>query len=294
MLNLHHLSIFHRVAETGSVSRAAELLLISQPAVSKQIRQLELSMKTTLLDRHPRGVRLTESGKVLADYARRIFELAGEAESAMSDLAGVKRGSLSVGAGPTAGVYLLPAVIVRFRREHPQVSLRVETENADVLKQRLADGAVDLAISEAAIDVPGLARRAVCDDRLVPILPAGHPMARRKNIPADEFCRLPFVTRATAGDGPSLVERTLARRNRPVVPVMTVGSTEAIKQAVIAGVGAAVVSRLAVATEIAANLLVVADVRGLSVRCPVWHVWRKDRAVSAAAKAFVAMVAGRR
>src|SRR5439155_13086068 len=108
MPNLHHLSVFHAVATEASVSRGAERLAISQPAVSKQLRELERRLRTTLFDRHPKGVRLTAAGESLADYARRIFALADEAERAMADVAGLRRGRLAVGAGPTAGVYLLP------------------------------------------------------------------------------------------------------------------------------------------------------------------------------------------
>src|SRR4051794_885109 len=136
MLNLHHLSVFHAVASTGSVSRGAERLEISQPAVSKQLRELERSLRTALFDRHPKGVRLTTAGEALADYARRIFALSDEAERAMADVAGLRRGRLAVGAGPTAGAYLLPRVLVEFRRRFPDVALHAETEGPDVLRQR--------------------------------------------------------------------------------------------------------------------------------------------------------------
>src|SRR2546429_243813 len=99
MLNLHHLHVFHCVAEASSVSRGADRLAISQPAVSKQLRDLEQNLRTTLFDRHPKGVRLTAAGEVLADYARRIFALSDEAERALADMAGLRRGRLAVGAG---------------------------------------------------------------------------------------------------------------------------------------------------------------------------------------------------
>src|SRR5450432_4173813 len=100
-MNLNHLAIFHAVAEAGSVSRGADRLLISQPAVSKQLRQMERVLKTRLFDRHAKGVALTMAGKVLADYAKRLFSLADEAERAMADVASLRRGSLSIGAAPT-------------------------------------------------------------------------------------------------------------------------------------------------------------------------------------------------
>src|SRR5688500_13746606 len=104
MLNLNHLMIFHAVAESGSVSLGAEKLLVSQPAVSKQIKELESRLKTKLFDRHPRGVRLTEPGKALEDYAARISSLCHQAEAAVHDVSALRRGHLRLGASTTIGV----------------------------------------------------------------------------------------------------------------------------------------------------------------------------------------------
>jgi len=116
MLNLRQLEVFHAVVGAGSVSRGADALGVSQPAVSKQLRQLERSLRTVLLDRHAKGVRPTVAGAALADHAARIFALAAAAELAVADVAGLRAGRLAVGAGPTAGVYLLPRAIVAFRQ----------------------------------------------------------------------------------------------------------------------------------------------------------------------------------
>src|SRR5688500_6925781 len=133
MLNLNHLMIFHAVAESGSVSLGAERLLVSQPAVSKQLKQLEAALKTSLFDRHPRGVRLTDAGRSLAEYATRIFTLCQQAEEAVNDVSALRRGHLRLGASTTIGVYLLPQVLVHFRRRFPGVRLELVLENAAVL-----------------------------------------------------------------------------------------------------------------------------------------------------------------
>src|SRR5687767_2090471 len=128
-LNFSQLAAFRAVADAGSVGRGAEKLLVSQPAVSKHIRQLERTLGVTLFDRTPKGVRLTSAGALLADYARRIFSLADEAEQAIADLRGLRRGRLAIAASPTLSVYFLPEVLVRFRRKFPGVMLSVEVEN---------------------------------------------------------------------------------------------------------------------------------------------------------------------
>src|SRR5215216_182035 len=137
-LNFGHLLVFHAVAEAGSVSRAAERLLVSQPAVSKQLGLLERSFRTKLVDRLPRGVRLTAAGELLAGYARRVFALAEEAERAMGELGGVRRGRLVVAATPTIGVYWLPAILVKYRRAYPGVEVRMEVHPSGTIVRLVA------------------------------------------------------------------------------------------------------------------------------------------------------------
>jgi DNA-binding transcriptional LysR family regulator len=120
-MNLNHLAIFHSVAKAESISRGADRLMISQPAVSKQLSQFERSLGVRLLDRIPRGVRLTEAGRVLSEYAARLFAIESEAETALGELAGLRRGRLRLGASTTIGVYLLPEIFVRFRTDYPLI-----------------------------------------------------------------------------------------------------------------------------------------------------------------------------
>ncbi len=291
MVNLHHLEVFHAVVAAGSVSRGADALGISQPAVSKQLRQLERAVGTVLLDRHAKGVRPTPAGAVLADHAARIFALADQAEAAVADVAGLRAGRLAVGAGPTAGVYLLPRALVAFRQAHPGVRLSAETEGPDVLRQRMLDGLIDLAVTEAPLTAAAeLTATVLLHDVLVPVAAAASPLAGRRSVTAAEFCRQPFVARQTASGEASLAVRTLAGRGLAVTPVLTVDSTEAIKEDVAAGVGVALVSRLAAAGDVAGGRLVRVAVRGLTVRCPVFHVRRRDRPPSPAAAAFVRLL----
>src|SRR5215471_14582192 len=115
-MNLNHLAIFHAVAQTGSMTLGAERLDISQPAVSKQVQDLERALGVHLFDRVGRRVHLSQAGEILADYARRLFALAQDAESAMADVRAVGKGRLLVGASTTIGAYLLPGVVAAFWR----------------------------------------------------------------------------------------------------------------------------------------------------------------------------------
>jgi DNA-binding transcriptional LysR family regulator len=125
-MNLNHLAVFHAVAEAGGVTAGAERLQISQPAASKQIRELEAALGVTLFDRAGRGVRLTEPGRVLAGYARRLFALESEAEQAVGELRAVERGTLLIGASTTIGSYLIPVVLSAFHRRYPGVRVHID------------------------------------------------------------------------------------------------------------------------------------------------------------------------
>src|SRR5579884_2162586 len=138
-MNLHHLSIFKTVCEEGGISRGAKRLLISQPAVSKQLQQLERAIGTQLIDRAPGGLRLTQAGELLLEYARRIFSVENEAERALSQLRGLRRGRLAVGASMTIGVYLLPELLAAFRRKHPSIELHCEIGNTKYIQDLLLD-----------------------------------------------------------------------------------------------------------------------------------------------------------
>jgi DNA-binding transcriptional LysR family regulator len=265
-------------------------LLISQPAVSKQLQQLEQSLHTKLVDRRSKGVQLTEAGQVLAEYAKRIFSLANEAKHAIDDLSTLGRGRLSIGAGSTVGIYLLPWVLVQFRRRFPNIRLHLETEANELLLQRLRDGALDLVLTETAMSGSDVESKPFVKDVLVPIAACDHPIATtRRKISAAEFCRQPFVMRQMPAGIKSLVERTLSARGFEVEPILTVGSTEAIKQAVAAGYGVAIVSKLSIRTEIAAEHLVELPIRKLAIQYPLFQVQMKGSTESEAAKTFVTL-----
>ena len=137
-MNLNHLAIFHAVAQAGSMTQGAERLDISQPAVSKQVQELEHSLGVHLFDRIGRRVRLSQAGEILANYARMLFAVEHEAEEAMVDVRAVGRGRLVIGASTTIGTYLLPGVLADFWRRYPKVELLVEIENTEQVHRRLA------------------------------------------------------------------------------------------------------------------------------------------------------------
>src|SRR5579859_2418452 len=145
-LNLNHLRILRAVADAGSISGGAERLVISQPAVSKQLSVFESNLGLALFERLPRGVRLTHSGTVLADYARRIGTLEEQAVNAVQQLRGGSRGSLCVGASTTIAVYLLPEVIVSYRRQYPDVQFHLTVASSAQVAKGASEGELDVGL----------------------------------------------------------------------------------------------------------------------------------------------------
>src|SRR6267378_2364526 len=198
-MNLRHLSVFHGIAKAGSVNAAARLLHTSQPAVSRELRTLEERLGVLLFDRLPRGMRLTEAGKVLLDYAARIFGLDEAAERAM--------GELAIGASNTIGTYLLPAFVTSFHVRYPKVSLNLQIGNTQeivkgVLDSRFALGFVEGRIRDEAIEAKEFRR-----DRIVAVVAPQHPLAKASPRSVQSLADSPAILREPGSGTREIVER---------------------------------------------------------------------------------------
>jgi DNA-binding transcriptional LysR family regulator len=289
-MNLNHLAVFHAVAEEGSVSRGAERLCISQPAVSKQVRELEAALGVTLLDRLPRGVRLTEAGAILAGYARRLFAVEAEAERAIAELKGLTQGRLVVGASLTIGVYLLPEILGLYRKRHPGIVLELEIANTQVIQQKLLENALDVALTEGLAEADGLEAEVFRHDELVAVVPPDHPLLDEKRVTVSRFCDEPFLTREKGSGTREVVERALAEKGITVRSGMSLGSTEAIKRAVAAGLGVSIVSHLAVREELASGRLRVIALADLTLTRTLHLLRLHGKSESASVRACIALL----
>ncbi|BDI28264.1 LysR family transcriptional regulator [Capsulimonas corticalis] len=291
-MNINHLAIFHAVAQEGGIGRGAERLHISQPAVSKQLQELERSLGAPLFDRLPRGVRLTGAGVILADYARRLFALEAEAEEALADLRGLERGTLAVGASMTIGSYLLPEVLARFHRRYPGIVVNLEIANTEEIQQRLLEGAMDLGFTEGFAEEDDLEATVFAKDAMVVIAPPNHPIRAEVPVSAERLCREPFVVREEGSGTRAVIARAFEERGLTIRPAMSLGNIEAIKRAVAAGVGLAVVSSLTIALELETHRVAVVPVSDLAFTRPLHRFVRRGRHQSRAAKALVAELGG--
>lgn len=286
-LNLHHLAIFHAVARLGSVTGASKSLHLSQPAVSRQVRELESRLGQALIERLPRGVRLTEAGEVLARYADRLFALESEAESTLADLRDLRAGTLSLGASTTVANYLLPRVLSDFHRQHPGVTVTLNVGNTTEIQAALLRGDIQLGFTEGFVEEPGLDGQAFFDDELVVIAAPSHRFAPLAGIRPADLAGEPFVAREPGSGTRAVLERHLTPHGVRLREVMALSSTEAIKRTVASGVGIAVVSRLTVLRELEDGHLVEVSVEGLAMRRPLHRLKPLDRTGGMAVQAFL-------
>jgi DNA-binding transcriptional LysR family regulator len=292
-LNLNHLRIFRAVLEQGSITGAASVLRISQPAVSRQLAEFEAALGTRLVDRLPRGIRPTAAGEILGERARRIFAEERAAEHDLGELLGLHRGRLAVGASTTIGSYLVPQVLGDFARRHAGVAIDLEIGNTRAIQSDVLDGRLDIGLTEGFADAEALEARVFLHDEMVLI--AGPrsvrgPLAGATSIRAAELARVPFIVRETGSGTREIIEAALADAGVPVAPRMVLGSTEAIKNAVAHGLGVAIVSRLTVALECEVGRLREVEVSDLRVRRALHCLTLKGKRPSPAASEFLVLL----
>ncbi len=267
MLNLHHLYIFHTVARLESYSRAAERLGISQPAVSMQVKKLEEAVGVPLVETRGRQMALTEAGEALAEFAGRILRLEEEARQVMEDFRAVRRGRVRIAASSTPGTFVLPGVIAAFRKEAPGVAVSLEIGNTRSSLRLVAEGLADLAVvGDVSRDEADVALEPLCDDCLVVVVPPGHRWAEAgEAVSAAELAREPLILREEGSSTREVLDRRLRQAGFAPRVAMQMGSTEAVKEAVAAGLGPSVLSGWAVRREVAAGSLVAVAVAGLDL-----------------------------
>ena len=249
-MNFNHLAIFLAVAETGNLTRAAQRLHISQPAVSKQLRELEKSLGMALFHRLSKGVRLTEGGEILLDYARQIFALESEATRALNELRQLARGHLSIGASTTIGVYLLPEICAQFRAAFPGIEVNLEIANTQEIQKRLLNNELDLGLSEGFSAAPEISAEVLGEDEIIVIAAPHHKLLGCKTLSLKQLFSETILWRESGSGTRAVVENALRDKGFSVPARVSLGSTEAIKRAVMAGDGIAFVSRLTVESEL--------------------------------------------
>jgi DNA-binding transcriptional LysR family regulator len=268
------------VARLGSLGLAAAEHGISQPAASTRIRRLERQLGVPLIERSPRGSHLTPDGELVAGWAQAAVDAAAAMDAGVTSLRAHSDAVLRVAASMTVAEYLLPGWLTVLRARDPQTAVALTAGNSAEVAAAVLDGRADLGFVEGPDQPPGLASHQVSADRLTVVVAPGHRWDRRRSgITAAELAATPLVAREPGSGTRRYFEQALsARGDRDrVPPVAELSSTTAIKSAVAAGIGPAVLSSLAVAPELAAGTLRAVKVADLDLSRRLLAVWAAGR-----------------
>ncbi len=272
---LRQMKVFDAVARHLSYSRAAKELHMSQPGVSSHMRQLEDHAGLQLFEVVGKKVYLTPAGEEMLRHSRAIMRSLKDADDAMASLKGVRGGRLNV-AVISAGDYFFPGLLAEFCRRHEGVTVKLAVSNREEIVRQLAENTTDLAV---LLHPPGnsdTVAQSFAPQPHVIIVPVGHPLARSRNVALRALEREPFIVREQGSDTRLVLEELLAESRLRMNVTLEIGSTETIKQAVIAGMGISFVSAHTIGMELELGRLAVLDVEGFPVMRE-WHVVHHGR-----------------
>lgn len=296
-LNLHLLRVFFAVAEQRSFSRAAETLFISQPAVSRAVRELEHQVDLALIERGGggtkgrRGIRLTESGQALFEHARAIFAMERAASEDIRARVGLKRGTLAVGASTTIAGYWLPAYVARFVHEFPAIRPQVVVGNTRTITEALIDCRIDLGLVEGPVDDDRISSVRWREESLLLVASAQAPLARRRKLDAKALSAQAWLMREPGSGTREVARRLLQSHGIEPAQTIEIGSNEGIARAVANGAGIAVLPSIVVQDLIElGRIKPLHGTKATPLNRPLYRLKLKGRPLSPSAGTFSAML----
>jgi DNA-binding transcriptional LysR family regulator len=287
-MNLNQLKVFCEVVERKGFTRAAEALYLTQPAVSRQVQELERYYGVELFEQIGKRIHPTEAGETLYRYAKDIFHTLDDLEVEVNQLKGLKAGHLRIAASATAGTYLLPPLLGKFKRKYPGVEVTLEIHNSQQVEQRLLEyQQLDLGVVERPVTEDALYWEAFEQDELVVIVSPDHRLAGQESVSAVELQKERLIVREQGSGTRTILDEEFARLGLRMRPIMELGGTAAVKQAVAAGLGVSVVARRAISLELDAGLLQTLTCPEIQMTRDILFVHHKDKRLSRSASAFL-------
>ncbi|OPL15522.1 MAG: hypothetical protein AVO38_10370 [delta proteobacterium ML8_D] len=290
MIDIRQLQVFLAVWENRSFSRAAQEVYLTQPSVSGHIRVLEETLGVRLFDRSGKDVTPTSAGEVLYPFARQILRLNLQAEREMVMFLGQEKGSLDLGGSNVPGQYILPGVIGRFKAERPNINVILRISDTATIVASVANGELELGLVGAVVPKKGISFEPCFHDDMVLVVPPGHRLADCGQVSIDDIASEPFVLREKGSGTRLTMERALqAAGNLQISDLQIVsemGSAEAIRQAVRAGLGCSIISRRVVTDDLEHGLLYASVLEGVQLGRQFYLIWHNQRSLSPLALAF--------
>src|SRR5271169_6378755 len=290
MVNLDQLRIFQAVAQSRSFTRAAAIVHLTQPGISKHIRQMEEYFGVPLFDRTGRKVTLTEAGAILFEATQGIMAIIDVAEQRIDDLKGLRGGRLRLGTSFPIGVYLLPAVLAQFRKLYPAVEVKLDIAVSESIGPKILANEIDLGLVSYEPHDPRLEARAFMTDELVVIVARDHGWRTKRRIKPQELGGETIIVAARGAGTRTVVEERLNVLGIVLQNVLEFGNLEGVKHAVEAGLGISIQARSVVQREVASGSLQAIRLAGMDATIQFLYVWRKNGHLSYAAKALVELL----
>ena len=268
---LQQLRILKAIATERNFTKAAAVLYLSQPSLSKQIKALEKNLDTLLINRERNKISLTESGKILLQYSDRILALCEESCRAVVDLKNGDRGNLTVGASQTIGTYLMPRILALFAQNYPQIDLNVQVNSTRVISKKIINREIDIAVvgGEISDDLKkNLTIKPFVYDELSLIISKSHPFAKKKKINKEDLYCLDFITLNSNSTIKKFIDNILIQNQietRQLKTILQLNSIEGIKTAVSLGLGAAFVSSSAIQKEIKLKTIGIIKIENIQI-----------------------------
>ncbi|HEY9018799.1 LysR family transcriptional regulator [Thiomicrospira sp.] len=273
------LQVFHTVAKVMSFTKAAETLHMTQPAVTFQVKQLEDFFNTRLFDRTHNKITLTDAGRVVYEFSDNILELYEKMNSQVRDLTGEVSGSLVIGASTTIAEYMLPCLLGAFKKQFKDVNIRLQVGNTDAIVSMVENNMIDLGLVEAPVNNKNLEVEVCRIDEMQVICPIDHPLAKRSEVTIEDVRKYPFINREEGSGSRSVIDTYVREQGLSMSDfniVMELGAPEAVKMAVEADVGLAIVSRTTLMKELKLGTLKALPLNP-PLRRPFSHVRQKHK-----------------
>ncbi|MGW3564629.1 LysR family transcriptional regulator [Streptomyces sp. NPDC000941] len=289
--DLESLRLLVLVGDVGSLSRAAAQLGFAQPSASKRLSTLERRLGLVLVERTRRGSQLTDAGRAVAGWAQQVLQDLDGLLTGAEALRTKRDAELRVGASMTVAEYLVPGWLGELRRLRPELYVGLQVTNSEHVPELLRSGAVDVGFIESPQAPAGLPARRVAYDRLLVVVAPGHPWARRRRpLGVAELAAAPLVLREQGSGTRETLDQALRRAGAAEPrPLLELGSATAVRNAVIAGTGPAVISELAVRTDLADRRLVAVEVEGIKLHRVLRAVWASERPLAGPAAELLAV-----
>ncbi|KAF0123659.1 MAG: LysR family transcriptional regulator [bacterium] len=289
-MDLRQLEIFCKVVELGSFSKTGEAIYLSQPTISEHIKSLEDHLGARLLDRMGREVIPTKAGEILYRYAKKILELRVEAKQVIENFSGKMAGEITIGGSNIPGEYVLPHLLGKFKDHYPNISICLRIGDTKEIIDQVLNNRIEMGIVGAKIQDRRLQYSEFIKDELILVVPPSHPWKPRTSIKPEELKDQPFISRERGSGTRITMEKALhdiGINLNTLKVIAEMGSTEAIRQGIKAGLGVSILSKRAVEDELRFGVLREVNIQGLELIRHFYIVFYKGRTKSPLIETFL-------